>query len=146
MQVKPVDDPQEQQRLEQIHEKEVAEAEAYADTRGYGYGTDHDKDGEEEWDEPSVSWHDDEAWSWALIPPDATRGSPWHWQEPEEEASSVTIITPSRSEAGPSLAPEPEPRSESAPESPSSFPTPEGWPTRWGYPSGATQPAPGGWG
>ena len=145
MQVTPVDDQQEQQRLEQIHEKEVAEAEAYA-SRGYGYGRDHDADDEEEWDEQTVPWHDDEAWSWAFIPPEATRGSPWHWQEPEEDASSVSIIIPPRSEAGPSLAPQPAPSSEGAPDSPSSFPTPEGWPTSWGSSSGATQPSPGGWG
>ena len=154
MQVKPVDDPQEQRRLEQVHEREVAEAEAHADTRGYGYGTHHDEDGEEEWDEQTVSWHDDKAWSWALIPPDAARGSPWHWQEPENEAPSTNNIAPSEPEAGPSLSPESEPTPENAPASPSysPLPSPRGWPTPdpstggWGSPGYVPQPAPGGWG
>ena len=87
MQVKPVNHPEEQRRLQQIHEKEVTEAEATAVTGGYGAHL--DEDGEEEWDEQAVFWHDDETWGWALIPPDVAEGSPWRWQEPESEAQST---------------------------------------------------------
>ena len=119
MQVKPVTDPQEQLRLEQIHKREAAEARAYA-TRSYSYGTYDDEGDEGEWEEQTWSWHDDEAWSWAFIPPEATRGSPWYWREPEEEAASTDRPIP---------APEPAP----APiDYETLYPTPEGGPTSWG--------------
>ena len=130
----------------------MTEAEANTVTRGYG--AHHDEDGEEEWGEQAVSWHDDETWSWALIPPDVAEGSPWRWQEPESEAPStpdsephysdtlgyVTGIAPSEPEAGPPQSPEPEPRPENAPTSPSYSPqsSPGGWPL--------PQPSTGGWG